>query len=267
MKFLFFIFLFIILVMNTIIAVGFSPSSLTFELEQNVESCQIITLSSDSDMIGVSDEWAENEGVEWKVSLFDKDASEHGISISYDSELDVDEREVEVCLSGSEVGEYHGVILLKEEQQGNSIIQMGVWLKVIISEGIQEETPENNQDSSGGGLVTSILNNLDKLDEEKENESEEIEEEQEIEEIGNIDEEERDSQITGAVIGGGNKSLTIISIIVVLVIVGAFYIYKTKRTVKGDEGGEVGGEKGGRVEEYKEDKDNQDKIGERGARI
>jgi len=102
MSFLFFIFLFL-LMLNGVIAVGFSPSSLVFELEPNQEECETIILTSDSETISVSDSWAENKDVEWKISLFEKNTNYHGISINYDNELSIDEREVEVCLSGGAV--------------------------------------------------------------------------------------------------------------------------------------------------------------------
>ena len=41
-------------------ASGFSPSSLVFELEPDQEDCQTIFVSSESEMIEVSDYWAEN---------------------------------------------------------------------------------------------------------------------------------------------------------------------------------------------------------------
>ena len=162
MSFLFFIFLFL-LMLNGVIAVGFSPSSLVFELEPNQEECETIILTSDSETISVSDSWAENKDVEWKISLFEKNTNYHGISINYDNELSIDEREVEVCLSGGKLGEYHGVLLLREEQQGSSIVQMGIWLKLIIEEIEQEQTPplisegsSSDSSSSGGGGAGSL---------------------------------------------------------------------------------------------------------------
>ena len=104
-----FLFLFVVVLasaivsMNLVTAVGFSPSSLTFELEQNREECKMITIDSESEKINVSDSWAENQDMEWKVSSFNTEVSQHGITISYDKELSIDEREVEVCLSGKNV--------------------------------------------------------------------------------------------------------------------------------------------------------------------
>ncbi len=119
-------------------ASGFSPSSLVFNLGPNQEECQIITITSNSLTINVDDKWATNSDVEWKVSLFNSSAEEHNLNINYDNSLGEEERELQVCLSGSELGEYHGVIIMKEEQQGNSVVQMGVWLKVVVAENIDK---------------------------------------------------------------------------------------------------------------------------------
>ena len=75
----------------------------------------MITINSESETIAVSDKWAENKDIEWKVSLFNESASYHNIDISYDELLE-NESQVEVCLSGENLGEYHGVLLLTEEQ-------------------------------------------------------------------------------------------------------------------------------------------------------
>ena len=136
-------------------AVSFSPSSLIFNLNPNEQSCQTINFDSNSSIISVSDKWAENKDVEWKVSNFETPASSLGISIDYPSNVSAQDKQVKVCLSGSSIGEYHGVLLLKEEQQGNSIVQMGIWLKVIIEEKLEQtqqaSTTSGSSSSSGGG--------------------------------------------------------------------------------------------------------------------
>ena len=234
-----------IVVLNTIQAVGFSPSSLTFELEPNQEECKMVTIDSESKTINVSDSWAENENVEWKVSSFNTDVSNHGITISYDSELSIDEREVEVCLSGTKSGEFHGVLLFQEEQQGSSIIQFGVWLKVVIAD--EQPTPQVTSSSSsgsgggggGGGFIapktstnnstinsTIIGNNNSELSEEnKEN--------------GGVEEETEGSYsrgITGRVIEGvgGVRNLAILGLIVIVIAAAAVYNKrKNKQSIEG----------------------------------
>lgn len=225
-----------------VLAVGFSPSSLTFNLNPGEEDCQIITLSSDSEIIKVSDKWAENKDVEWKVSLFDKDASYHDISIDYDNELLIDEREVEVCLSGNNVGEYHGVLLLTEEQEGSSIIQMGVWLKVIISELLQQTSNlgSSSEGSSGGGGSGggegggggSNSGGIVSSNSQTNNQNQETTTTQETNEelITEVDEKETNAGITGAVIGEGNgKGEKIIGIILVAIGVLGLFLYGRRK--------------------------------------
>ena len=63
------------MMIGSVAATGFSPSSHTFDLEKGEEGCERIQIFSDSERIEVSDKWAENVDVEWKVNLFDTEAS------------------------------------------------------------------------------------------------------------------------------------------------------------------------------------------------
>ena len=229
MKSIFFIFLFVMM-LNGVIAVGFSPSSLIFNLEPSQEECKTIIINSESQTISISDLWAKNVDVEWKVSNFETLASEHGISIDYDSELSDGENSVEVCLLGSSVGEYHGVMLFREEQQGNSIVQMGIWLKVVIAEVEEEIVPsppvinDNGGSSSGGG--SSGGNGVVTLS--VPNETEEIAEE--VEEIVGEDVDVGESApVTGAVVGESGGNWGMIGIVFVLIAILGFVIYNHKR--------------------------------------
>ncbi|MFH1591900.1 MAG: hypothetical protein ABIB47_00850, partial [Candidatus Woesearchaeota archaeon] len=245
MKFLFFIF--IILITTAIIginslsfvqAAGFSPSSLTYELKPNQEDCKMITINSESETISVSDKWAENKDMEWKVSSFEESANYHDISIDYQDTLGADERELEVCLSGSKLGEYHGVVLLKEEQEGSSIIQMGVWLKVLISE--QENNPQTSSSSSGGSSSSSssgsssggslILNNegdehvTDNAVAEEDSELTFLDSKESTETI-----QESSSWITGAVIGVSNNPGITIGIVLIVLMAITIAVYNKKK--------------------------------------
>ncbi|MCX6748711.1 MAG: hypothetical protein NT076_03830 [Candidatus Pacearchaeota archaeon] len=131
---------------SSVSAIGFSPTSLIFNLSINQQACGIIHLSSDSPMITVFDNWAENKSVNWSVYNFQTPASAHNLTLTYPKNLTLDMREVEVCLKGSTPGEYHGVIIFRQAQEGNSIIQLGIWLKAIINGGITPPiTPEDNR--------------------------------------------------------------------------------------------------------------------------
>jgi len=241
MRFLFIIFIIVLISTNLVCAVGFSPSSLVFELEQGEEACKVITLNSDSEIIIVSDGWVENESFEWKINNCNQSADYHGLSIDYDNELSVDEREVNVCLSGENVGEYRGVMLLREEQQGNSVVQIGIWLKATIIEPepevVVEPTPAPvpTPSSSGGGGGGGSRTNTIILSEENVTENitqlgsllegpEIMETSLEDMSIGEIQEESLEkAEITGAVIGESGK-IKIIGIVIAIIVVAGIII-------------------------------------------
>ncbi|MCX6750830.1 MAG: hypothetical protein NTZ83_05210 [Candidatus Pacearchaeota archaeon] len=216
-------------------ATGFSPTSFTFNLVPNEEECGTIIVDSTSPTISVSDMWAENKDIEWKVSLFDTSASSHGISIDYDKELSINEREVEVCVSGSKLGEYHGVILLKEEQEGNSVIQMGIWIKLIIAEKTQKtQTQENtNQNAGGGGggdgggSTTNSTTNSTNTTEQVVTQGGIYVSVPENNTTTNQISEENKNKITGLVTGKEGTRNIIVAILFIIIITG-IVIYNTK---------------------------------------
>jgi hypothetical protein len=118
-----------------ITAIGFSPENLVYNSSIGQKQCQIVTINSDSKNIIVSDKWAENKDTPWNPNLFNVSASDNELSISYDKKLSINDRTIEVCISGKKAGEYHGILLIKEEQVGNSVVQAGIWIKAVISDG------------------------------------------------------------------------------------------------------------------------------------
>jgi len=221
-----------------VLATGFSPSSLIFSLEAGVEGCQTITITTESETVAINDSWAENKEVEWKISSFNTTAEEHQIDIDYPSQIQSPENKVEVCVSGSELGEYHGAMLLKEEQKGNSIIQMGIWIKLTVVEKQEEvvapvQTDVNTGSSGGGssGVATKVNNTTvtntattavtiqKNLGEEDKAASSETNENAGV--VG----------ITGSAIGVGKVNVTtaIITIVVVILIIWAFIYLRNKR--------------------------------------
>lgn len=214
----YFIFLSLIFFIAGVSAASFSPSNLVYLVEKNEESCQVITLESDSDSIEVFDVWAENKDVEWSVGKFDTSASSHGLSLNYDQELSTSEREVEVCVSGSRDGEYRGAIIFKQEQEGNSVVQLAVWLKVVVGE-IERGT--TTLASSGSGSSGS----------ERESVSEQISGPATTELSARLAEEE--NLITGSAGNAGESSRSgwMFWIIGIIFIAGlsAFIIYRKNR--------------------------------------
>ncbi|MAG27354.1 hypothetical protein CMI47_17615 [Candidatus Pacearchaeota archaeon] len=225
-----FIFLFLIFVIPTAVAVGFSPSSLTFNLQPNEEACGTITLDSESESISVSDKWAKSEETKWKVSLFDTTAEDHNIAITYPYLLSPEERQVEVCLSAENEGEYHGAIIFKQAQEGSSIIQMAVWLKLIIEEAIEpppvQDLPNNNNQGSGGGGGSSnsapILPPVETTDDKPE-----IQElsNQEIPQSPKLENQENQEKT----IKSNTTQNTTIIIITLIILITAITIYRRKK--------------------------------------
>ena len=221
-----------VIMMSFVCASGFSPTSLIFNLNKGQEECKIITITSDSEMITVSDLWAENKDVEWSTRLFDKDASYHSISISYPELLSIDERQVEVCLSGSKEGEYHGVVLLKEEQKGNSIIQMGVWIKATIS---GEQQTSGNEEQ----VVNKVTISLDNAAAAENQNNQETPQAQDNQETNPTPETETSQSsglgITGRFISGDVDVKTagiVIGVIIIVVAIGILVYIKRRRRLK-----------------------------------
>ncbi len=141
-KFILVFFLLFIISLNYASGISFSPSSLTYKIEQNTQTCKNITLTSNSEKITITDTWAENKETEWKTNLFDKTAQYHNLTITYDKELTKEERILQICITGETLGEYHGAIILEEQKIGNSIIQAVIWMKVNITEKLPEPEEE-----------------------------------------------------------------------------------------------------------------------------
>jgi hypothetical protein len=220
--FIFLLFLGFITSLSLVSATGFSPTSLTFNLDKNQKECQTITLTSDSETIDVYDKWAESKDVEWSVSSFKTESSSHGLSLTYPKELSLNERKVEVCISGSKEGEYHGVLLMKEEQKGNSIMQAGVWLKVLI--GKETTNPQNTATNQNSNPNTNTEQVQLAVNENKKDENQQ----EKITETNN--EVKTANGITGAAVGtnsgGGNSILIIIVILVAIGALTALFNYK-----------------------------------------
>jgi hypothetical protein len=143
--------LFLIILSPSILAAGISPTSMIYFLEPNQELCQLISLDSNSSIVTLSDVWAENEFIDRKVALFNTTASEHHLTLNYPHELSTTERDIEVCISGSEIGKYHGAIIIRQGQEGNSVLQLVVHLEVLIEQPTPETQPQTETPISSGG--------------------------------------------------------------------------------------------------------------------
>lgn len=100
----------------------------------------MITINSNSEKITLSDKWAEDKDVKWDVNLFKNDSEYHSLLLNYPKTLGKNEEEAKICIKGKKNGEYHGVLLLKEEQNGNSVIQVGIWIKAVVGNKVQNKS-------------------------------------------------------------------------------------------------------------------------------
>jgi hypothetical protein len=230
MKFLFFILFSIFTLTSIAVATTFSPGTLVFMTDSGEELCQSAFVESDSRAIEVSDKWASDVEQKWSVDGFDNSAEDHGVSINYPADLDSGENNIEVCLTAQEEGEYHGALVFREEQQGNSIVQFPIWLKVVVEEQEIEVATTSSQSSgggsSGGGSSGSTVKKdvvmKDNIETNSNSDNKESEEsESEI--------NQNSAPITGNVIGVMSKSKSIISAVVIIFVVLAITLFSWKR--------------------------------------
>jgi hypothetical protein len=145
--------LFFILLIPFVSALEFSPASLQFSLEKNEISCKKINFEIESSA-AVHDAWAQNNLEQWSVTNFKTSSDEHQIELSYPSKINSEEKEFQVCISGSKSGDYRGVLIFREEKIGNSIVQFAVWIRLHVNENSTENNPatppeEDYSDNSG----------------------------------------------------------------------------------------------------------------------
>jgi hypothetical protein len=251
MRKILFLFLFLFFISGAY-STSVSPSSLVFKLPSGETSCKTIRIDSESSTVSVVDNWAENKDVEWKTANFGTLAEEHSIQIEYDDLLENEENSVEVCLSANVDGEYHGVILLREEEEGNAIMQIGVWVKLFISDEFKKNEEGSNEPEvivlegnkgggggSGGGGGGSNINqeseNNQEVEDDLEKGSSQVDKKDELISEDNNNESTDDgkkSLITGAIIGGSGAKLTFTVLIIFFVIAGIVYFQLSKKATK-----------------------------------
>jgi hypothetical protein len=274
MRFYFLFFIFAFLLSLNLVSADFSldKGKLNFNLEKGVEECQIVKVTSEdyNGDFDIRDIWPEVGEEDSSFNKYTLTAGDYNIDITHlDSISDFNnEVEVEVCLSGSSVGEYKGALIFTPEagdEQVNVVVEKGVWLLVNVVEKVAP--PVNNGGNSGssgtsGGssnVVTTTTQEIPRevmggdadSDVELENVDDIGADMDELFGEGEIEpnEGEGKSWITGGVVGvGGRMGVGIIITIVVVLIVGSVLIYRKRGNRKG-EGDGVG------VDEEKEEGD------------
>jgi hypothetical protein len=124
-----------------------STGKLYFNLNPAQQNCQKVKLiSSDySGKITIRDVWTDNVS-EMNINKYGLNTDNIGITVSYQKQIDnfKDEKEVEVCLSGYEIGRYRGDLIFTPESNTNVIVEVGTWLFVNVS-GAQTGTGQEQQ--------------------------------------------------------------------------------------------------------------------------
>ena len=152
-----FLFLVIIAFSQQISALQFSPSILNFQTNQNKQSCKEIFFVLDSQAT-LSDTWAENENIPWRITQFTKSAQDHEIQLSYPVQISAEQTTIEVCLTPLKAGNYRGALVFRQGQTGNSIVQFVVWLNASVSED-NIPPPDSDDDDNEGGSSSSRSRN------------------------------------------------------------------------------------------------------------
>lgn len=123
----------LILLASVVSALQFSPTKLTFNIAKDKIVCKEIEVNSET-FLSVKDSWASNFNEEWTLSKFQTNSQDIKINIRYPLSISSSQKEIEVCISTENAGNYKGALLFKQEQLGNSQIQFAVWLE-LHSEG------------------------------------------------------------------------------------------------------------------------------------
>jgi len=243
MKYLFFIFTFLVLVagIGSAATLSGSPSSLNFDLNVGEEECLIFSVSSSDysgDLYSIM-KWAGKDVNVSSPSDFVLNSLESGLNVtcSPESVSDFDgNEEVEICVLSNEIGRWRGSLEFRTESSGNIGVGVGTWLRVNVSDKPGDEidnatqiplvsSPSNSGGSSGGSssggssfvVNGSVVNNSEKG-------------EVEVVPLGELDEEVdfEDAGITGAVVGG-NGGLKVAGIVLVIVGIGLALVYSRRK--------------------------------------
>ncbi|MBU0907359.1 MAG: hypothetical protein KKD18_06835 [Nanoarchaeota archaeon] len=147
------IILFFLLFIPLVSAIQFSPTSLEFNLGTNQVACKNVYFQVESSTT-LRDAWAQSSSSPWTITNFQTSSQELGLELSYPSEVNSGQGEIQLCLSGSQAGDYKGALIFRQGETGSSIVQFAVWLKASIAPSNnlpQEESPSSSKTSKSSG--------------------------------------------------------------------------------------------------------------------
>jgi len=132
-KDLFFIFGLIFLInFSSCLELSVSPSEIYFIGEEGNLVCQDLKVQGFNETLVVSDRWAYSGVYEKILGLHNLSSYDLGIDLGYLKKVEaVGNDSFEVCLSGSDAGKFHGVLLFRVKDKPAGI---GIWINVEILE-------------------------------------------------------------------------------------------------------------------------------------
>ncbi len=129
------IFLFVILFpLVNAASLSMSPQQINFNGGVNEEICNEVILKTEGEAVLLGeDKWAEKGYNERKLKQHNLDGSDFKLNLEYPSALEINYNEtINVCLTGKNKGNYHGVLLYRVEGKP---VRVGIWMNVSLDGG------------------------------------------------------------------------------------------------------------------------------------
>jgi len=223
--------------------------SIKFDIYQNEQNRQIISLSSDRPiLVDIKDGWAETSGEGGNLRRYNYTAEYHGISISYETPLEFSEagiKDINLCLTANEIGQYKGALIYAPQtNETGSVVQFASWIYVNVTEPPQPQNPppnnnNNNNGGGGGGGGSSPPTQTPSTNQTNQTNQTQTPKTQNFQplstEIETTDEEtQSNSAITGNVIteNPNRKRYSTTIIILILIALASLIIYKKKKAIQ-----------------------------------
>ncbi|MBI3623759.1 hypothetical protein HY212_06810 [Candidatus Pacearchaeota archaeon] len=210
--------------MNLVVAsLNPDPGKLYLNTESNDRVCQKITLTSEDyqGKIKVRDVWATkiNEGA--NINKYNADPKDFGITLEYPKVIENfnGNTEVEVCVNQKESMKAKGAIIFTPDSGTNVVVENGVWLFINLKDPLFSQNINTNTANVNLAITDSKKTSANNQQE-------------------NLGVKNQDSNtaspITGAAVGvsGSNGGISIITIIIIVGVMGAFialFTYKSLR--------------------------------------
>jgi hypothetical protein len=147
--------LLLVLFVPLVIAFNSNLGTLTFLLEQNEELCQVVDVGEHEEVFYLYDVWSGESEDSLDNGGFEFNYSDHNLSVNYPKEVQIEVEEIDVCVSGSKVGEFFGKIVFEG-------LEREISLNVVVEKpSPQDQGPTVTSPGSGGGGGSKLRNKDD----------------------------------------------------------------------------------------------------------